>query len=304
MGNKTRTTAWISAFRLRTLPLALSCILVGSALAFSSGEGDILVFILALVTTICLQILSNLANDLGDHIHGADDQGRVGPERAVQSGSISPAQMKRSLYVLVGLSLIFGIWLVVEGTQSLPIAYVLSFLTLGILAIAAAIKYTYGRNPYGYSGFGDLFVFLFFGITGVVGTYFLHTQSLDPLVLLPAATIGALATGVLNINNMRDIENDTRVGKITIASRLGLERSKIYHSFLIIGACTFAVLHSLFTYSSAIQFIYLITFPLLIAGWLKVLKANKSALLDPELKKLALSTFAFSLLFSLGLILS
>lgn len=300
----TRTAAWISAFRLRTLPLALSCILVGSALAFKADKGDYLVFVLALITTIFLQILSNLANDLGDHIHGADNEDRVGPDRAVQSGKISPSQMKKALYVLVVLSLIFGIWLVMEGTRSLPSAYVLGFLALGILAIGAAIKYTYGKNPYGYSGFGDLFVFLFFGITGVVGTYFLHTQSLDPLVLLPAAAIGTFATGVLNINNMRDIENDTQVGKITIASRLGLERAKVYHSILILSACTLAVIHTLLTYSSAIQFIYLITFPLMIAGWLKVLKAKKSALLDPELKKLALSTFAFSLLFSLGLILS
>ncbi len=299
-----RISAWISAFRLRTLPLALSCIFVGSALAHKAEKGRMSVLLLALITTILLQVLSNLANDLGDHMHGADNEDRVGPERAVQSGSISSDKMKTAVIILVALSLFFGIWLVLEGMRDLSVIYVLGFLALGILAIGAAIKYTYGKNPYGYSGLGDLFVFLFFGITGVVGTYFLHTNSFDPLVLLPATSIGLLATGVLNINNMRDIDNDKRVGKMTIAAMLGLSKAKRYHLFLVVGALTAVIAHTLLTYSSALQLLYLLVLPLFIARLLKVRKAEESAALDPELKKLALSTFAFALLFSLGLILS
>lgn len=298
-----RTTAWISAFRLRTLPLALSCIFVGSALAHRGDEGKFPIFLLALVTTILLQVLSNLANDLGDHEHGADNQERVGPERAVQSGAITAKQMKSAVIVLGLLSLGFGSWLVVESLSELGLPFVGGFLLLGLLAIAAAVKYTYGKNPYGYAGMGDVFVFLFFGIVGVVGTNFLHTLHFDPITLLPAISIGAFATGVLNINNMRDMENDRQVGKLTIAAKLGLRKAKFYQAALIVIGCSTAIVYSCVSNTSPWQWLYLLVFPLFGIGLVRIFKTRNHTAMDPELKKLALGTFAFALLFSLGLTL-
>lgn len=298
-----RTSAWISAFRLRTLPLALSCIFVGSALAHKAEAGKMSVFALALTTTILLQVLSNLANDLGDHLHGADNQDRVGPQRAVQSGAITSKQMKLAVVLLGLLSLGFGSWLVVVSLSELGIWPIAGFLLLGLLAIAAAVKYTYGRNPYGYAGMGDLFVFLFFGLIGVIGSEFLFTKQFDLISLWPAISIGTFSTGVLNINNMRDMDNDRKVGKLTIAARLGLPKAKLYQAVLVVTGCCTAIAHTLLSYTSLWQWLYLLVFPVFALGLVRVFKAKDHAALDPELKKLALGTFAFALLFSLGLTL-
>lgn len=293
---------WLQAFRLRTLPLALSVIFMGTCLAANNGAMHWGVFGLAVLTTIFLQILSNLANDYGDTQHGADSEHRVGPKRSVQTGAISPQAMLKAMGIFAGLSLISGlllIWVALGGKTWL---YGAVFLLLGLASIAAAIKYTAGSNPYGYRGLGDVFVFIFFGLVGVCGSYYLYTNSFDYTILLPAASMGLLSTGVLNLNNMRDIVSDEKAGKITIPVRLGIQKARIYHSLLIvlpiILTSAFVAIH-LTHYAN---FCFLIVLPLLIRHLRAVWKVNDTQLLDPELKKLALTTLLFALSFGLGMV--
>ncbi len=291
---------WLKAFRLRTLPLALSCILLGSALAKSEGYFSYTIFILAITTTVFLQILSNLSNDYGDSIHGADNAERVGPARAVQSGAISAQHMKKAMIVFVTLSLFSGIALVYEGTKDIDWSYGILFIALGIGAIAAAIKYTAGKNPYGYRGFGDLFVFLFFGIVGVMGTYYLYCHELQSALLLPAAAIGFLSAAVLNLNNMRDRIPDEKAGKRTLVVHLGKERAKFYHLFLLSAANICALAFVLMKYENPKQLLFLIVLPVHFLNMKKVFSYNDPASLDPELKKIALSTLLFAILLGVG----
>jgi 1,4-dihydroxy-2-naphthoate octaprenyltransferase len=291
--------AWIDACRPRTLPLAVGSILVGSSLAVFQGEHRPEVTGLALLTAVLLQVLSNLANDLGDHEHGTDNADRVGPARAVQSGAIGAGSMKRAVLICAGLALVSGCALIVVA-----LGYTLStlmFLVLGMLAIAAAVRYTYGSKPYGYAGLGDLSVFLFFGMVGVVGTHILHTGRPDAIALLPAVAFGMLATGVLNVNNMRDIRNDQASGKITLAVRLGSERSRSYHSLLVVGGLLGLVAFTGTHFRSMPQWGFLVTTSMLATHLRAVLRNSDPQRLDPELKRLALGTFATALAFSAGL---
>ncbi|MCB9169769.1 MAG: 1,4-dihydroxy-2-naphthoate polyprenyltransferase [Flavobacteriales bacterium] len=290
---------WLHAFRLRTLPLAVSSILVGSALAAFRGSFQWVVFALALVTAILLQVLSNLANDLGDHEHGTDDHERVGPQRAVQSGAITPDRMKRALWICGALALISGVALLLVAFGATLTTLV--FLGIGLLAIAAAVRYTYGGRPYGYAGLGDISVLLFFGIVGVMGTFYLHTGSWWTPAMLPAIGFGLLATGVLNTNNLRDIVNDEAKGKRTLAVRLGVERDKVYHALLIVGGlgclAAFTGLH----FRAMAQWGFLIATPMLASQMKRVLQNLDPRTLDPELKRLALGTFLCAIAFSIGL---
>jgi len=292
-------SAWIGAFRLRTLPLAMSSILVGASLAAFQGVHRPEVTGLALLTAVLLQVLSNLANDLGDHEHGTDNEDRVGPARAVQSGAIGAASMKRAVIVCAGLALVTGCTLIVVA-----LGYTLStllFLLLGLLAIAAAVRYTYGNKPYGYAGLGDLSVFLFFGLLGVAGSHFLHIGRPDTLTLLPAMAFGLLSAGVLNVNNMRDIRNDKASGKITLAVRLGPERARSYHSMLIIGGLLGLVAFTWMHFRGMPQWGFLVTTSVLATHLRAVLRTSDPQRLDPELKRLALGTFATAIAFSVGL---
>ncbi len=293
---------WLSAFRLRTLPLALSTIIMGSFLAANVFAFRWPVFVLAVATTLFLQILSNLANDYGDSQHGADNAGRVGPKRAVQSGAISAADMSIAMIVFALLALGSGIALLAVAFKNW--LNILLFLGLGIGAIAAAIKYTAGKNPYGYRGMGDIFVFIFFGLVGTAGTYFLYTNHLDPLVLLPAISMGCLSTGVLNLNNLRDHINDKKAGKITMVVRLGYEKAKQYQQALIITAFAAAILFTIIRYESIWQLPFLLTAPIFLNQLRTINQTEDPALLDPQLKVLALSTLLFSVLFGAGLYLS
>ncbi len=235
---------WLDAARPKTLPLALVSIVTGSALAFSnttedSGSFSWFISVLALLTATLLQILSNLANDYGDAVKGTDNDQRIGPARAIQSGAVTLHAMKRAIIINIALTIIAGLVLVFSALSS--IESIASFLLLGALAIAAAIAYTVGNQPYGYVGLGDLSVFIFFGLLGVSGTYFLHTGNIETSLLLPSIGCGLLAVAVLNINNMRDIDNDYACGKRTVAVRLGRQRAKHYHLSLLAGAfVTFA----------------------------------------------------------------
>lgn len=294
--------AWIHASRPRTLPLALSSTLLGSFMALHDLPFKLPVFILALLTTVFLQILSNLANDYGDSINGMDNEHRVGPKRTVQSGAITRNAMLIAIVITSALSLASGILLIAYGFNFMISAEVAFFFVLGLTALASAIKYTVGKNPYGYQGFGDLFVYIFFGLTGVLGTYYLHTGRISWLEVLPASAVGLLSTAVLNLNNMRDVEGDERSGKRTLVVILGSARAHTYHLFLIVSAWICFVAYTIFIYRTAIQLTYLIMLPVFIIHLRKVYNTSPPAALDPELKKLALATFATVLLFGIGML--
>jgi 1,4-dihydroxy-2-naphthoate octaprenyltransferase len=309
---------YIQAARLRTLPLSVSGIIVGSFLGnnesfikisakffdttINVGSTPLYqssIFWLAILTTIGFQVLSNFANDYGDGVKGTDDN-RTGEKRLVASGAISPVQMKKAMVVTTILTLIVALVLIYEAFGKDNFGYSLLFFGLGIASIAAAIKYTVGKSAYGYSGFGDVFVFVFFGLLSVVGSYFLFTKEINFTIFLPAFSIGLLSTAVLNLNNMRDRENDKKSGKNTLVVKIGAEFAKYYHYYLIIAAFLFATLYVVIHYQNPIQFLYLIAFIPLIKHLLFVMKNTDEAALDGELKKVALSTFFFGILFGLG----
>ena len=291
--------AWIESFRLRTLPLALSCIGMGSILAAEFRVFKLNVFILTAITAIFLQVLSNLANDYGDAVKGSDNENRVGPQRALQSGLISLNAMRNAIVVCVMLCLISGCWLLYIATEG-QISYMfIAFLLLGLICIAGAIKYTIGKKPYGYAGFGDVAVFIFFGLIGVGGSFYLHAHALPVIILLPASALGFLSAGVLNVNNMRDIENDTATGKRTIVVRMGLANAKKYHCILISLALLFLFLYTSVNMVSPLQLLYLAVTPLFIIHLISVL-GKESKALDSNLRQLAIFTLILVICFAIN----
>lgn len=290
--------AWIKAFRLRSLPLALACISMGSILAYTDGKINWLVAVLSLVTTLFLQILSNLANDYGDAKSGVDSDVRVGPKRSVQTGEITAKAMFQAIILFGVLSFISGVGLLFIGLTFNTTFFV--FLLIGILAIIAAIKYTMGENPYGYSGFGDLSVFLFFGIIGVMGTYFLHTGKINYLAILPALSCSFFAVAVLNVNNIRDIESDKITGKNSIPVRLGREKAVNYHLILLVSGLLCSLAYVFLDYKGPFQFLFLLIIPLLYKNGMAVKTLHEAAKLDPYLKQMALTTLLFVICFGIG----
>jgi 1,4-dihydroxy-2-naphthoate octaprenyltransferase len=300
--NSSKFKAWIHAARPRTLPLAFSSSLLGSFVAWHDGRFKWIVLGMALLTTLFLQVLSNLANDYGDSVNGADNSERVGPRRSVQSGAISLHEMKIAVILVALLALASGIVLIGTGIGFYWSDGWLAFLLLGIAALASAITYTAGSKPYGYIGLGDLFVFLFFGLTGVLGTYFLHSGSLRPDLLLPATASGLLSTAVLNLNNMRDVNGDALSGKRTLVVIMGSAKAKIYHAALVGGAVVSLVIWSLLHYNTPLQFLFLIVGVFFVQHLIFVFRNQIPAELDPHLKKLALATFGTVILFGAALI--
>lgn len=295
--------AWLSAFRPRTLPLALASIMAGGFLAASHGQLRGEVVALAALTTILLQILSNLANDYGDSQNGADSVHREGPQRAVQSGAITPHQMKKGMGVFGLLSLLSGLALLWVALGTGGVWIFATFFVLGLSAIWAAVNYTAGSKPYGYAGLGDVSVFIFFGMVGVCGTYFLQARALPLAVLLPAAALGCFATAVLNVNNIRDIRSDELAGKITVPVRLGPVRARRYHWLLLLLGFGCAVVYVALTYHSTWQWLFVLAAPLLLRNARAVWQRQDSLQLDPLLKQMALTTLVFTLLFGLGQVL-
>jgi len=293
---------YIKAARLRTLPLSISGIIVGSFLAQKQGFFDWRICVLAILTTIGFQVLSNFANDYGDGIKGTDDN-REGEQRLVSSGIISAKQMKSAMIYTTIITLVIALLLIYISFGKDDFVYSMVFFVLGIASIAAAIKYTVGNSAYGYSGFGDVFVFVFFGLVSVVGSYFLFTKQLNFSIFIPAFSVGLLSTAVLNLNNMRDQKNDKKVNKNTLVVKIGLEFAKYYHYYLIIASLIFALLFVVIAYKKPTQFIFLIAYLPLAKHLFFVMKNNEEKLLDGELKKVALSTFLFSILFGLGQVL-
>jgi 1,4-dihydroxy-2-naphthoate octaprenyltransferase len=294
---------WIIAARLRTLPLAVSNILLGSFLAYNQGKFSVIILLLGLATAVLLQVLSNFANDYGDYVNGADEKRISKYERVLQSGKISPKQMRWMLIILTLLTFVTGISLIVLATKALGTTALVVFFGIGILCIIAAITYTIGKKPYGYIGMGDIAVFIFFGIVGVCGIYVLQTRQWDWHVLFPASSFGLLSMGVLNINNIRDIESDRISGKKTLVVRIGLEKAKIYHTWLILIAVILGIVSTLLDFHSAIQLLYLLTIPFFIMNVYRVRSSEYSGMLDDELRNLSLTAFFFSVTYGLGLIL-
>lgn len=298
--------AWLQAARLRTLPLSVSGILVGSFYAYSQPEITFNWAILgfSLLTTLGLQILSNFANDYGDGVKGTDNETRIGPQRAIQSGAITVAAMKKGIIITALLTLIAAIILIYLSFGSENFAYSLLFFFLGLAAIVAAIKYTVGGSAYGYRGLGDLFVFIFFGLVSVIGCYFLFTKQIDSLLLLPAVSIGLLSVAVLNLNNMRDQISDALSGKNTLVVKIGPAKAKIYHFTIIVTALLLTVLFAIFKSFEGLQYLFLLAYIPLLMHIKTVAKNTVPRELDPELKKVALSTFFLSVLLCIVLQLS
>ena len=306
----TKSQAWLHAIRPRTLPLSISGILVGSGLAKVIHEVNEPykeihfweIFSLAIITTVGFQILSNLANDLGDSQKGTDNKDRVGPTRAVQSGIISQKEMKIAIIFCAALSLFSSCGLIYFSADNLTPELILFYAFLAILCILAAITYTVGKKAYGYRGLGDLMVFIFFGLVSVLGVFSLFGNGFEWLVLFPAISIGLWSTAVLNLNNLRDHLNDKKSGKNTTVVKLGFDKAKYYHAFLILGGFAtwlFTILTLVY-----ISFNFLLLFALvpsipLFFHLQKVLLTKNPENLDPELKKVALSTFFSALLFGL-----
>ena len=289
---------WIKAFRLRTLPLSFSTIIMGNAIALLDHKFSLNIFIATVLTTLFLQILSNLANDYGDGIKGTDNEDRLGPARALQSGAISIRQMKIGIAIFALLALMSGLYLVIYTVTFDGYLQIL-FIVLGIAAIAAAIKYTVGKTAYGYHGLGDVFVFIFFGLIGVIGSYYLQTQSFNLLIILPAISIGCLSTAVLNLNNMRDVENDAKMNKNTIVVKLGLKKAKAYH-YSLFGLTYLTLFAFIFTLPNENLMNGLLILTLLILAFhgkhvRTIQSASSYESFDPELKKIALSTLLLSL---------
>jgi 1,4-dihydroxy-2-naphthoate octaprenyltransferase len=303
----TKVEAWIEAMRLRTLPLSVSGIITGSGMAAVLEKWNPLIFSLAIITTIGFQVLSNLANDLGDGQKGTDNNNRVGPQRAIQSGTISVQEMKMGIIICTVISLISAALLIYVSAANLTKELLLFYAVLALLCVLAAITYTVGKNAYGYRGLGDLMVFIFFGLVSVLGVFSLYGLEFEWLVLFPALSIGFWSVTVLNLNNLRDHENDSLSGKITMVVKLGYQNGKNYHAFLILSGVTcwlFSIL--MFTYLTYNFFLLISLLPaiILLVHLQKVFNTPIPKKLDPELKKVALLTFFAAVLFAVILNLS
>ncbi|MER3373708.1 MAG: 1,4-dihydroxy-2-naphthoate octaprenyltransferase [Allomuricauda sp.] len=293
--------AWIQAARLRTLPLSLSGIIVGTALAQKKGFFELGIFVLALLTTIGFQVTSNFANDYGDGVKGTDNEDRIGPARALQSGLLSRPVLKKGIIVSIIVTMVLAMALIYRAFGTEDLIYVLLFFFLGTLSIWAALKYTIGSNAYGYIGLGDVFVFLFFGLLGVLGSMFLYTKALDWVSVLPAVAIGLLCVGVLNLNNLRDVVSDKKHGKNTLVVKMGFANGKRYHFMLIFIAFLcflgYIWMESINLWNSY----FMVAFVPILIHLATVFKTDEPGELDGELKKLALSTFALAILFYIAI---
>ncbi len=300
--NKNSTFAiWFSTARPKTLPLALASIIIGSALAYWAGKFDLTTTLLAFITTILLQVLSNFANDYGDHVKGSDTSERIGPLRAIQHGAITGEQLKMAVIILSALSFISGAALsfyAYEGIEDL-----LVFLGLGVISIVAAITYTVGKKAYGYLGLGDLFVLIFFGFVAVIGVFYLQAHSLPLMIFIPAFGCGLLSVAVLNINNLRDINQDRKAGKNTLIVRIGSKNGRIYHAILLSLAVVSYLIFAILNFEHWYNYFFLLAVPLLVKHGLFVYRHQDPIELRPILGQMAGLALITNLLFSLGIFL-
>ena len=287
---------WVAAARLRTLPLSIAGIVVGNALAIQNDGFCPYVFVGSLLTAIVFQILSNFANDYGDGLKGTDNQERIGPKRVLQQNLLSEKSLFRGVLITAVIGFILATVTILISFEVSELKSSLVFLVLAVAAIFAAYKYTAGKGAYGYYAMGDVFVFTFFGLLAVGGSYFLQTKQLNNILWCFATAIGGLSTAVLNLNNMRDMQNDIAVGKKTIAALLGLKGAKIYHTILVLGSITALSFGVLYNHKGCVGYIPLLAvIPLLLQlVWTLKLKSHKD--FDGLLKPLALTTFGTSIL--------
>ncbi|MEI9534298.1 1,4-dihydroxy-2-naphthoate polyprenyltransferase [Moellerella wisconsensis] len=297
-----RKQAWLESLRPKTLPLGVIAIVTGSALAYWTDNFKWPVALLSIITAGILQILSNLANDYGDAVKGSDTAERIGPLRGMQKGIITQADMKKALKITISLACFFGLLLIIVACEKPEDA--LGFLMLGLVAIVAAITYTVGKKPYGYLGLGDISVLIFFGWLSVIGTYYLQANSFDIVTILPATACGLLSVAVLNINNMRDIENDIKAGKNTLAVRLGAQGSRIYHAIIIISAILCLIFFNLIYLHGWSGWLFLLAVPLLLNHVRKVLNDPTTEGMRPMLVNMVKLALLTNLLFSIGLVLN
>ncbi len=297
-----RKQAWLESLRPKTLPLGVIAIVTGSALAYWTGNFKWPVALLSIITAGLLQILSNLANDYGDAIKGSDTPERIGPLRGMQKGIINQAEMKSALKLTISLACLFGLLLIILSCEKPEDA--IGFLILGVVAIIAAITYTVGKKPYGYLGLGDISVLIFFGWLSVIGTYYLQAHDFNIVTLLPATACGLLSVAVLNINNMRDIENDVKAGKHTLAVRLGPYRSRIYHTIIIVTAIICLTLFNLIYLTGWSGWLFVLAIPMLLNHIRRVLQDRTAEGMRPMLENMVKAALLTNVLFSLGVVLN
>lgn len=290
---------WLGAVRPRTLLLAAASITLGLLLAAARGQFNWVTAALTLLTATLLQILSNLANDYGDTLHGADSASRAGPTRAVQSGRVTLQAMRRATLLSALLAALSGLLLVRLALGPAGLYWIVGFLLLGAAAIWSALAYTATARPYGYAGLGDVMVFVFFGPVAVAGSFFLQLHQLDPAVLLPGVASGLLAVGVLNVNNLRDLAGDRLAGKLTLPVRIGARAARAYHSLLLAAAVVAAGAFNLLRPASPWQWLFLLGTPLLLRNALGVWRLS-GAQLDALLPQLAFATLLFTALLGVG----
>lgn len=301
MNKNSLFSIWFSTARPKTLPLALASIIVGSALAHCAGKFDFITTLLAFITTILLQILSNFANDYGDHVKGSDTKERIGPLRAIQQGAISGEQLKKAVIILSLLSFISGVALSAYAFETIQDLFF--FIGLGVVSIAAAITYTVGKKAYGYLGLGDLFVLIFFGFIAVIGVFYLQAHSVPSIILLPAFGCGLLSVAVLNINNLRDINQDRQAGKNTLIVRIGSQNGRKYHVALLVLAVISYLIFAISEFEHWYSFIFLLAVPLLAKHARFVYLHQDPKELYPILGQMAGLALITNLLFSLGIVL-
>ena len=290
--------AAVASMRLRTLPLSTGGVILGILLATADFKVDLWVAVLIVLTTVYLQILSNLSNELGDVLHGTDTEDRQGPQYGLNSGVLSIGEMKVLIGIFVALCIISGTAMTLLSFGTLWDITPILVLLMGAAAIMGAMKYTLGRNPYGYRGLGDVYVFLFFGLVAVMGSYFVASHTLFWRLLLPGAAVGCFSVGVLNVNNIRDMKTDA-ANRVTVAIRLGERKAKIYQTVLIVLGWLFMLVYCQLRMFSWWHYLFVITLPLFILHLRGVWK-REGKQLDPMLPLLVMSTFLFCLLAGIG----
>lgn len=285
--------------RLRTLPLSAAGVLLGLMLACADYQVPVSVIVLTVTTAVFLQILSNVSNELGDALSGTDGDLRQGPDYPLMQGKLSVRDFKTMIWIYAVCSCVSGLILVRVSFGTFFSLESLMLIILGAMAISSAMRYTLGSSPYGYKGLGDLYVFLFFGLVSVLGSYFVAAHTVKTwLLFLPAVSIGTFSMGVLNVNNMRDMNTDAATRK-TIPVRIGLHKAKIYQTILILCGWSAMVLYSAFRFFDPFHYLFLLSLPLFLVHLLQVWKSEGSKL-DRALPLLSISTLLFSILSGLG----
>ncbi len=293
-----KISAVFKSLRLRTLPLSLAGVLMGIFLAVADYRVGAWTVVFILLTTVCLQIISNLSNELGDVLRGTDTAERQGPQYGLNSGILTIKEMKGLIGLFIGLAIVFGLLMIHASFGSIFSFEGICLALLGAAAILAALKYTLGRNPYGYRGKGDLFVFIFFGIVSVMGGYFVAAHTVSWLLLLPASAIGCFSVGVLNVNNIRDMKTDA-ANRVTVALKLGLHNARIYQTVLVVMGFVLMIAYCLCRIFDPWHYLFLLSAPLFVSH-IKGVWTLEDRALDSVFPKLVMGTFLFSLLSGIG----